>query len=110
MTYTEELLAALRIHYGLPKSLPTVAMGGSMGGLCALVYTRYARNTPVACVVNCPVCDLPFHYTERPDLPRTLYSAFMEDGADTLEEALRAHSPLHLAAELPDIPYTLFNC
>ena len=106
---TEEILRALREGRDLPESIPVVATGGSMGGLCALVYTRYAKVTPVACAVNCPVCDLPFHYTERPDLPHTLYSAFWhEEGG--LEAAMKAHSPLHLAAEMPDIPYALFHC
>ena len=110
VAYTDELLSVLRGHYGLGDSLPVVATGGSMGGLCALVYTRYARVTPVACVTNCPVCDLPFHYTERPDLPRTLYSAFGGSGGDTLDAALRAHSPLHLAPSMPDIRYVVFHC
>ena len=110
VAYTEELLSVLRAHYGLPEDLPVVSTGGSMGGQCALVYACYARRTPAACVVNCPVCDLPFHYTERPDLPRTLYSAFMDAPEDTLEAALAAHSPLHLAARMPDIPYVVFHC
>ncbi|MBR4442145.1 MAG: prolyl oligopeptidase family serine peptidase [Clostridia bacterium] len=110
VAYTDELLDALRGRYGLGDGLPVVATGGSMGGLCALVYTRYARVTPVACVANCPVCDLPFHYTERPDLPRTLYSAFGPCGADALDAALRAHSPLHLVSSMPDIRYVIFHC
>ena len=47
-----------------------------MGGLCALVWPRYTKRRVVAVAANCPVCDLPFHYTERPDLPRTLRAAF----------------------------------
>lgn len=110
ISYTDELLDVLRGRYGLEDGLPVVATGGSMGGLCALVYTRYARVTPVACAANCPVCDLPFHYTERPDLPRTLYSAFGPGGAEALDEALRAHSPLHLAGSMPDARYVIFHC
>ena len=107
---TDAILDALFTRYGLPDNLPIAATGGSMGGLCALVYTRYARRTPVLCAANCPVCDLPFHYTERPDLPRTLYSAFASSGFDTLEDAMRAHSPLHLVSDMPDIPYVIFHC
>ena len=110
VAFTDALLDALWARHQLADGLPVVCVGGSMGGLCALVYTRYAKRVPAACVVNCPVCDLPYHYTERPDLPRTLYSAFAASGAATLDEALRAHSPLHLAAELPDIPYVIFHC
>lgn len=108
--FTDALLEALRAHYDLKADPPIVSTGGSMGGLCALVYARTARVTPIACVVNCPVCDLPFHYTERPDLPRTLLSAYQTEPYATLDEALKAHSPLHLAAELPDISYSLFHC
>ena len=110
VAYTEELIRVLLGRYDLPDDLPVVATGGSMGGLCALVYTRYARHTPVACVANCPVCDLEFHYAERPDLPRTLYSAFWGSGFDTLGEALRAHSPLHLVKSMPACRYTIFHC
>lgn len=107
--YTDELVDVLLQHYGLPDSLPVVSTGGSMGGMSALVYTRYAGRTPVACVANCPVCDLPFHFTERPDLPRTLYSAFANEPG-TMQQALEAHSPLHLAQDMPDVDYVLFHC
>ena len=108
--YTDELIDALFAHYYLPESTPVVSTGGSMGGLCSLVYTKYAKRTPVACVANCPVCDLLFHYTERPDLPRTLYSAYGTYAADTIEEAMATASPLHLADCMPDVKYTIFHC
>ena len=107
---TDELIDVLMEHYQLPETTPIVSTGGSMGGLSALVYTRYAKRTPVACVANCPVCDLPYHFTERPDLPRTLYSAFGTYDC-TLDEALRSASPLHLAEQMPrDTDYVLFHC
>lgn len=109
VAYTDEVLDVLLDRYGLSDSLPIVSTGGSMGGLSALVYTRYAKRTPVACVANCPVCDLVYHYGERPDLPRTLYSAFYSyDG--TLEQALRTASPLHLVPEMPKVTYHIFHC
>ena len=80
-----------------------------MGGLSALVYCAYAKITPCACITNCPVCDLVYHYTERPDLPRTLYSAFF-DYEGNMEDALKSCSPFHLAEKLPKIPYTVFHC
>ena len=105
---TDELLDVLFDAYDLPEQTPVVSTGKSMGGLSALVYTKYAKRTPVACVTNCPVCDLLFHFTERPDLPRTLYSAF-HTYEGTLEEALRSASPVHL--ELPlATEYTIFHC
>ena len=110
VAYMDELIDVLFEHYRLPEDTPVVSTGGSMGGLCSLVYTKYAKRTPVACVSNCPVCDLLFHYTERSDLPRTLYSAFGMYEADTLEEAMATTSPLHLADGMPDVKYTIFHC
>ena len=108
--YTDELLDVLMAHYGIGNDVPIVACGGSMGGLCALMYTKYAKITPVACVANCPVCDLVFHYTERPDLPRTLYSAFAMSAAATIEEAMAERSPMHQVDSMPDVKYTVFHC
>lgn len=107
--FTDEILDVIIEKYNLPESIPIVSTGGSMGGMAALTYMRYAKRTPVACVANCPVCDVPFHYTERPDLPRTLYSAFFtEEG--TLDDILKRFSPYHLAAEMPDVKYHIFHC
>ncbi len=108
--YTDELIDLLFKEYDLREALPIVSTGGSMGGLSALVYTAYAKRTPVACVANCPVCDLVYHFTERPDLPRTLYSAF-GTYSGTLEEALRTASPLHLVERMPvKSDYYVFHC
>ena len=108
---TDEILDAVFAKYGV-ESLPVVSTGGSMGGLACLVYARYAKRTPIAVVANCPVCDLPYHYTERPDLPRTLYAAFGCSEEDSLVSAMEKASPLHLAqrGEMPKIPYTIFHC
>jgi len=108
--YTDELIDVLFDAYNLPENTPVVSTGGSMGGLSALVYTAYAKRTPVSCVANCPVCDLPYHYTERPDLPRTLYSAFgTYEG--TMDQALRSASPLHVVDIMPKSPaYYIFHC
>ena len=108
--YTDEIIAVLCAHYGLDRdTVKIVSSGGSMGGLSAIVYTAYAAITPAACVANCPVCDLVYHYTERNDLPRTLYSAFFDYDGD-LESALASCSPLHLVPKMPDVPYTIFHC
>ena len=104
INFVDDVVAAFLDKYNLPETTPIISSGGSMGGCSALAYTRYARITPVACAVNCPVCDLPFHCTERDDLPRTMYNAFgsYECG---LQKAMELHSPLHLAPQMPDIPY-----
>ena len=104
----DRIVALALARAGLPADAPVVSTGGSMGGLCAIVWPRYTKRRVVSVVANCPVCDLPFHYTERPDLPRTLRAAF---GAEPdFAGALCAHSPLHLAPELPDVPYAIFHC
>ena len=107
--YVDELIAVICEKYNLDKSVKIISSGGSMGGLSALVYCVYAKITPCACVTNCPVCDLVYHYTERPDLPRTLYGAFgTYEG--TMEDALKSCSPLHLVDKMPKIPYMIFHC
>lgn len=110
VAFTDELVDVLWQAYQLPDTLPIVSSGGSMGGLSALVYMVYAKRTPVACAANCPVCDLPYHFSERRDLPRTLYSAFgTYEG--TMEEALRSASPLHLIERMPtQAEYFIFHC
>ncbi|MBQ7475182.1 MAG: prolyl oligopeptidase family serine peptidase [Clostridia bacterium] len=102
---TDRIVGALTAKYG---ELPVVSSGGSMGGQSALVYTRYAARTPAACVVNCPVCDMEYHLTERPDLPRTMFAAF--SSPRPFDEELRSRSPLRLVNELPRVPYTVFHC
>lgn len=106
---TDEIIEVLCRKYDLGENAKIVSSGLSMGGLSALVYTAYAKITPIACVTNCPVCDLPYHYAERDDLPRTLYSAFSTYGG-SMDEALRSCSPLHLVGKMPDIPYIIYHC
>ena len=111
VSLVDEIVEVLCEKYALGKDARIVSTGLSMGGLCALTYCAYAKITPVASVTNCPVCDLPYHFTERPDLPRTLYSAFFEYEG-TIDQALRSASPVHLAAagKMPKIPYTILHC
>jgi dipeptidyl aminopeptidase/acylaminoacyl peptidase len=108
--YVDVLVDIIIEHFGM-KEPKIVSTGGSMGGQCALIYTAYAKVTPTAAALNCPVCDMPYHYTERPDLPRTMHSAF-GGGEDSLSETIEAASPLHLAqkAGLPKIKYLVIHC
>lgn len=103
----DALITAIQEKYG--KDLPVVSTGGSMGGLSALIYSRYSSHRIVACAANCPVCDLPFHFTERPDLPRTITSA-VSHYEGTMEAAIEGLSPLHQVEKLPRIPYIVFHC
>ena len=50
VAYTDEIIDVLFEKYALPESTPVVSMGNSMGGLASLVYTRYTKRTPVACI------------------------------------------------------------
>jgi len=102
--FTDDVIAAIYKKHNLAEDIPVISSGGSMGGLSALIYSRYAEKTPAACAVNCPVCDLPFHYTERDDLPRTLYQAFGHY-PDTFEKVLESASPVHQVKSMPSIPY-----
>jgi len=108
LAFVDEIVDVVMKEFNLPENTPIVSTGTSMGGLSTLVYTRYAARTPVACVANCPVCDLVFHFTERVDLPRTIYSAFYEYEG-TLDDALRSCSPFHLVDEMPSIEYAIFH-
>ena len=109
VAFTDEIIDVLIKKYQLGSDVRIITIGDSMGGQMALTYVVYAKHTPIACVVNCPVCDTVYHFTERPDLPRTLYSAlYNEEG--TLESALKTISPLHLVDRMPKISYYIFHC
>lgn len=108
VAFCERLLDVLTEKYGLHDT-PLVTCGASMGGLGALIFTLKSKKTPVACITNCPVCDLVYHYGEHDDMPRTIYSAFFEEGKD-FTAAIEGASPMHHAAEMPDIKYTLLQC
>jgi len=108
----EELINVILEKYNM-NTIKIASTGNSMGGLCALTYASYAKRIPDIVVANCPVCDLEYHYTERPDLPRTLYCAYYnansnKDFFDTLSD----YSPLRLAQRnlFPKTNYVIFHC
>lgn len=104
---TDRIVNIIAEQYDL-GDVRVCSTGGSMGGMSCLVYARYASTNIIACVANCPVCDMPYHITERVDLPRTIYSAFYD--CEDFDEALCAHSPLHLVDTMPRVPYHIFHC
>lgn len=104
----DEVLAAVFRYFSLPPDLPVLAVGGSMGGCSALLYTRYAAKSMAGCFANAPVCDLAAHYHERPDLPRTIRHAFL-GYSEKFEDLLAEHSPLHQVGNLPNIPYFILH-
>ena len=104
---SDAVVDALRARHHLDPALPLIAIGGSMGGHAALTWCFTSRQRVTACQANCPVADLPFHFSERPDLPRTLYHAYGVDG--DVAARLAGNSPLHQVARLPDIPYQILH-
>lgn len=106
--FVDQLIDAIYEAYHLPQSVPLISTGGSMGGCSALLYTRYARRKVSACLALFPVCDVPYHFTERADLPRTFHDAF-RGYPEPLEQLLTEHSPLAQIKSMPDIPYRVVH-
>ncbi len=104
----DELLESVIDVYGLPCNLPVICTGGSMGGHASLLYTRYAKGRVSACLANCPVCDLKYHFHERPDLPPTIRHA-LRGYPEDLNTLLAEHSPLSQVAAMPNIPYLIIH-
>lgn len=104
----DELVDAVYAAYGLAESIPLISTGNSMGGQGSLLYTRYAKRRVSACLANCPVCDMKFHFYERPDLPTTMRYAF-RGYPESLNACLAEHSPLEQVADMPDIPYRIIH-
>ncbi len=104
----DDLVRAVYREYKLADSVPLLSTGASMGGCSALLYTRYARKPVSACMALFPVCDLPGHFNERPDLPRTFLHAF-SGYKQPLAKVLREHSPLHQVRAMPRIPYLVIH-
>lgn len=106
-SFVDELIDAIQKRLGVAADFPVIATGGSMGGHAALAYAMYTRHRIAGVFCNCPVCDLPYHYTERPDLPRTMHHAYGSYG--DIAEALKFHSPLHQTDLLPNVPYLIIH-
>lgn len=106
--YCDSVLDAVIARHSLKCDIPVISVGGSMGGLSAMVFARYSRHNITACAANSPVCDLPAHYSERPDLPQTMLLAFGHYDMP-MKEALMTASPLHLVHDLPRIPYYIVH-
>lgn len=104
------LVKALRAKYGLSADSPWAVMGGSMGGLGALMYSAAcAANTenvglPKVCVAVCPCVDVRAVMHTVQDIPRTIFRA-VSDFDMSIEDGIRMISPKHHVAEMPRIPY-----
>jgi len=107
VNFVDDVVDTIISSLRLPKNIPIISTGGSMGGHGALAYSFKSRHRIAACYAHCPVCDLLFHYSERTDLPRTMHSAFGSYG--DIRTRLIANSPLHQIARMPDIPYLFIH-
>jgi pimeloyl-ACP methyl ester carboxylesterase len=104
----DDLVDAIYAMHRLPDRTPLICTGGSMGGQGSLLYARYARRPVAACLANCPVCDMKYHFHERPDLPPTVRHALL-GYAGSLETLLAEHSPLAQVPAMPDVPYRIIH-
>jgi dipeptidyl aminopeptidase/acylaminoacyl peptidase len=104
-TFVDRLIDSVKKHFELNESAPLIIAGGSMGGQGALIYTRYSPHRITACFANFPVCDLAYHFTERPDLPATMRQAFREQ--PNFDAAIEECSPLKQVSGMPNIPYLI---
>ena len=106
------LVDAIREKYGFTVITPWAVMGGSMGGLGALIYTAShggdPSRMPTACLAHCPCVDVPDRFNCHPDIPRTLFRA-VADYEMPIAEALKTISPIHRLEEMPPIPYHIIN-
>ena len=106
--FVDELVETVYTLYGLDSSLPLVSTGGSMGGMSALLYARYAKKPVSACVALFPVCDFRYHFSERADLPRSIYHALRGYGSD-YNALFAEHSPLEQVGSMPHVPYLFLH-
>ncbi len=102
--YVDAVVEAIRAAYRFTDETPWAVMGGSMGGLGALIYTASGRHTPHACLSVCPCVDVPACCACVPDIPRTLFCA-VADLDMPISEGLKTISPRHRIADMPAIPY-----
>lgn len=103
----DDVVEAVQKKHKLGADVPVISTGGSMGGHAALLWAMKSRHPIAACLALFPVCDIPFHYTERVDLPRTFHHAYGSYG--DIAAQLEEHSPLHQVEKMPDIPYIFIH-
>jgi dipeptidyl aminopeptidase/acylaminoacyl peptidase len=103
-TFIDELILQIYKQYNLAPDTPLIINGSSMGGMSALLYTRYSKHKVAACCAIYPVCDFKYHFSERADLPRTIHHAFRGYPED-METLFKEHAPIEQVAGMPNIPY-----
>lgn len=104
----DDIVGGIYAAFQLAPTVPVISTGGSMGGCSAFIHARYACRPVSACCAFMPVCDVPYHYSERRDLPRTMHHAFDLYG-EPFDAVLKEHSPLHQVEGMPEIPYLVVH-
>ena len=102
------IVDAIKEIYHLGENAPWMVMGGSMGGLGALMYTCTAKTKPTACIAVCPCTDVVKSFDVITEFPRTFIRA-ISDYDMPFEEGLKTLSPIEHLGEMPDIPYLIIN-
>lgn len=106
------LVDAIREKYGFTEKAPWAVMGGSMGGMGALIYTASHSGdpayTPTACLAHCPCVDVLDRVYCAPSVPRSLFRA-VADYEMPIEDSLKTLSPLCRLDDMPAIPYHMIN-
>jgi dipeptidyl aminopeptidase/acylaminoacyl peptidase len=105
--FVDMLIPSVYQRFNVPGEVPLVIVGGSMGGQGSLIYTRYSPHHISGCLADFPVCDLAYHFTERPELPPTMRYAFRDES--NFAVALDEQSPLKQSGSMPDIQYLLIH-
>jgi pimeloyl-ACP methyl ester carboxylesterase len=106
------LVDALREKYGFTEKTRWGVMGGSMGGMGALIYAASHGDdpayTPTACLAHCPCVDVIDRIYCKENVPRTFFCA-VADYEMPIAEALKTISPVCRVDDLPRIPYHIIN-
>ena len=108
VTLMNELLAVVEKMFGLTPQTPFVISGGSMGGLTAIIFSRYSIRQPRAIACQCPVVDLQESFQRLRQHRRAIYNAYCtEEG--TIEEAIRRRNPIAITKDLLRVPYLIIS-
>lgn len=105
--FVDEVMDIVIKKFKVGKKCPIVARGGSMGGYSVLAYSMFTKHKLTAAIANCPVTDIFFHNTERPDLPRTFHDAMNSYG--NISKKLKDRSPNYHPEKMPDIRYLIIH-
>jgi pimeloyl-ACP methyl ester carboxylesterase len=105
--FVDEIIDVVTAKFNLRSDCRLILRGGSMGGYSALAHSMFSRHKPEAVMALCPVTDLFFHLTERPDLPRSIHDS--AGRYDDISRILKDRSPNYHPGRLPDCRYLIVH-